>query len=259
MFPTPHMQIFLALARLKKLIEQQGRPAEGVNDTSYGFLKKGMAAAQVFLDFPHAKQKLTQGTKGDIILLMVDLSPFSAITQNWGAEDVRDFLQEYYDYACDLIDKAGGVVERFDGDAIIAIFGPPFDNETHVADLLSKVIAVSKKLVVKTYDCFSGEVSAKCAIASGICFLGWMGHKSHKELTVVGTPLTVLSRLEDKSKANEIIMLDSLFDVVRDRWVFVEPGELGFGDCEWSIDTRAEILRGVGDQVPIVVLRYNHS
>lgn len=250
---TSKMRAF-ALAEQKRRRQAEDQLAKAMNLVRGGRVKTAMAAPSVFTRFPHVKEKLEQGVESEALLMMTDLSPFSQVVSGWKAHLIRSFLDEYYRLVVEQVVKANGVVEKYIGDAVISAFGDPFEEETTV-DRLHAVVSLAQTLADMVDAAFGGEVSAKSAIAFGRCFVGFVGPSEHCELTIIGTPLTQLFRLEDKCPPSGIILPQELFDQVRDRYQIRNPIDwLMHGvNPRWRLDHDVLDLRGVGS-LPVCIL-----
>ena len=80
-------------------------------------------------------------------MLFADLVGFTTLSEHRDAEDVRDLLTRYFEVARRLVERYGGVVEKFIGDAVMAVWGAPVaqedDAERAVRTALDLVAAVS--------------------------------------------------------------------------------------------------------------------
>ena len=62
-------------------------------------------------------------------VLFADLVGFTTVSENRDAEEVRDLLSRYFETARTIIDRYGGTVEKFIGDAVMAVWGTPIARE----------------------------------------------------------------------------------------------------------------------------------
>jgi class 3 adenylate cyclase len=212
---------------------------------------EAMAAPRVLARFPHLQNQLRNGVSTDPLLMLVDLSPFSEVAAGLTATEIAGFLDAYYATVVKAVEDGGGIVEKYIGDAVCALFGSPFTVTTD--DLLFEVVEIAKQLIRDSDKWFGGEVSAKVALAWGECFLGYVGPDQHQELTVVGNPLTVLFRLEAECAPNEIIALTSLFSQRPEGRV----ATLISDRPKWSFRTQEMTLRGVSSTpVEVTTLKW---
>ena len=83
-----------------------------------------------------------------VSVLFADLVGFTPLSEDRDAEEVRDLLSQYFEVAADVIARYGGVVEKFIGDAVMAVWGTPVaqedDAERAVRAALDLVGAVSE-------------------------------------------------------------------------------------------------------------------
>lgn len=213
---------------------------------SGGMLKEGMSPPSVFARFPSARTMLEQGTLASTLGFMVDLTPFSSFVAGAKAEEVRDVLNFYYEETVPIIEANNGVIEKYIGDAVIALFGAPFGAMETTVDNVYDAFTAARQVTSKVNSMFRGEILAKCSIAFGEMFLGLVGPQSHAELTAVGNPLTVLFRLEEIAEENMLVLRSDLYKLLEKEKGFgpvTGPGKPG----ETWTDTEATVpLRGVG-------------
>lgn len=215
-------------------------------------LKEGMSAPHVFQKYPHLKNEFQKGVLANSLLLMIDLSPFSSLVADWAPEDISIFLERYYRIVVSRVVDVGGVVEKYIGDAVVAAFGAPFDQFTSPGHL-KRVINLSRTLVEEIESEFQGEVTAKCAIAYGSCHYGYLGPSVHSELTIIGTPLTELFRLEADCPARSVVLLEALFENVEEQYQLIPIDSPDPAGVPWIYRVETKDLRGVGE-VDVVVL-----
>lgn len=228
-------------------------PLQKSLDSSLGFLKEGMAEKPLFKKYPHLKNALTKGMLAQCVVVMIDLSPFADFTADASASEIKSLLEGYYDFAVEIIVERGGVVEKYIGDAIVAVFGAPFNGgSTTTKAELFEAFCAGRDLIAKTNEHFKGELSAKCAIAFGSCFIGYVGPDEHPELTVVGTPLTMMFRLEDRASKGSVILETSLYEQIADR-IPITTDWFEALSAQWIRRQRLEDLRGIG---PVAVTEF---
>jgi class 3 adenylate cyclase/tetratricopeptide (TPR) repeat protein len=102
-----------------------------------------------------------------VSILFADLAGFTPLAEARDAEDVRDLLSHYFDIAAGVVDRYGGQVEKFIGDAVMAVWGTPVaredDAERAVRAALELVDAVKKF----GFDSRMPELAVRAAVLTG--------------------------------------------------------------------------------------------
>ncbi len=147
---------------------------------------------------------------------MLDLSPFSSLARSLDPEEILVFLGIYYEKIAVRVSEVGARVVSHVGDALIILIEttcPSFGNAA------AKAIDLAFDLLARVDREFGPEVGAKVSIAWGALAEGQL----ERGREVVGTPLTVLFRLEDAAPRGTIVLSRTLYraampyrDTVRD-------------------------------------------
>ena len=143
------------------------------------------------------------GKRADITILFADIRNFTKIAEDMDAKSVTMILNEYFSALVPIIEKHNGTLNKFMGDAILAIFGEPKKSENHALDaiycadgLLKKV----KSLQEKWLEEGKPKIEIGIGISSGEAFIGNVGSKERLEYTVIGDTVNTASRIENFNK-----------------------------------------------------------
>jgi class 3 adenylate cyclase len=128
-------------------------------------------------------------------------------------------------------------------DGVLCIFGEPFAQTT--PDLVFEVVELAKQLIKHVHKWFDAEVCAKVAIARGECFVGYVGPDEHRELTVIGNPLTTAFRLEAICDVDQIKLPRELFESRPAKRVRAITNDSG--TASWSVTSASPVLAGIGE------------
>lgn len=218
----------------------------------------GLWTVPLFERWPHLMDALGAGVTSDLAAIMIDLSGFSSETADLTPSAIRTILDPFYDKVVAEVEGAGGVVEKFIGDAVIALFGHPFrdegdmDKKTQKSELRAAV-NVAKECIRWSHQRYGGKMTAKAAMAFGEMFVGWVGPETYSDLTVIGKPMTEMFRLEGVAPDQGIIMPAWLFeDNLRASTSWAKP----LAHATWLHSDEDLKLRGVGD-LRVHKIRYN--
>ncbi|WP_183093478.1 adenylate/guanylate cyclase domain-containing protein [Nocardioides stalactiti] len=138
--------------------------------------------------------ELGGGTRGASVLF-VDLVSSTTYATNHSAAEVVGVLNRFFGVVVDEVSARGGLVNKFIGDAVLAIFGAPSHDPDHAASALSAARAMATRLAEEV-----PEVGAGIGVATGSVVAGNVGHESRYEYTVIGDAVNSASRLTDLAK-----------------------------------------------------------
>lgn len=171
-----------------------------------------MYVDETVLNFMGGKEIETALMENETIeatVAFIDLVGFTRISENEDPNTVVGLLNEYFDLMVKEIIEEKGSVDKFIGDAVMAVFQGP----NHLERATRACIAIRDKMaVIPEYSQkshFKPQVSI--GINSGEMISGNIGSKSLKRLdyTVVGDAVNVASRLQNAASANQILMIES--------------------------------------------------
>lgn len=116
---------------------------------------------------PRAERRL-------VSVLFVDLVGFTSLSENRDAEEVRDLLTRYFDISRQIISRYGGTVEKFIGDAVMAVWGSPVAQEDDAErtvraalDLVQAVSALGSELGAPQLQARGGVLTGEAAVTLG--------------------------------------------------------------------------------------------
>ena len=98
-----------------------------------------------------------------VSVLFADLVGFTTLSENRDSEEVREFLSRYFDTARQVIDRFGGTVEKFIGDAVMAVWGSPVAHE----DDAERAVRAALDLVSAVATLDGGGLNARAAVLTG--------------------------------------------------------------------------------------------
>jgi adenylate cyclase len=131
-------------------------------------------------------------------VLFCDIEGFSALTDSLGPRRVFEFLNAYFDIVAGLIERHGGVVTQFQGDAVLAVFNVPVADRDHAANALRAAIAIVQATQTQS---FAGvQLGCRIGLCTGRVIAGAVGSHGRLSYTVHGNPVNRAARLE---KLNE--------------------------------------------------------
>ena len=194
---------------------------ERVKETFGKFVNKTIAEQAL-------KGKLSLGgTRKTATIFFADIRSFTAISEKLSPEAVVEFLNDYMTRMVDCIDKTGGVVDKFIGDAIMGVWGAPASAGSPADDALAAI----KAMVMMRYALLDfnkdrgGEdkplIHNGCGVNTGPCIAGQIGSLQRMEYTVIGDAVNLASRIEALNKpfGTDILISEYTYELVKDRIV----------------------------------------
>ncbi len=134
-------------------------------------------------------------------ILFSDLRNFTTITEKMGAIEVVKFLNGYFSTMVDSVIKNNGILDKFIGDAIMAVFGIPYPDIDDVKNSVLCALNMLEKLKEFNKSNSKGvTLDVGIGIATGNVISGNVGSSKRFEYTVIGDSVNLASRLEGLSK-----------------------------------------------------------
>ena len=171
----------------------------------------------------------------DATVMFIDICSFTAISENAPADVVVKLLNKYFEVMVKEILAQGGHVDKFIGDAIMAVFR----GEYHLDRAVETSLAVRKQIeALPRHEAdviFSPHVAI--GINSGEVISGNIGSASLRRLdyTVIGDVVNTAQRLQSVAAAGEIFITESCFEKIKESFYCEKLGEVGLKNKANSI------------------------
>ncbi len=156
-----------------------------------------------------------------------DIAAFSTISEKMSPAELVEFLNEYFNIIGKEIEAHHGIIERFLGDAVCAVFGAPVRDEDHAASAISAAIAIDLGLAAaaQRFNVPEGmQVKTRIGINSGAMTVGNVGSRRRYTYTVMGDAVNLAARLESVNKQYGTLLMagDDTVELCRDRFEWRE-------------------------------------
>lgn len=188
-----------------------------------------------------------QGSERRIAILFADLRGFTKLSEGKLPYDVVFVLNQYFKAMGEAVDSAGGKLDKFIGDGVMALFGideGPDEGCRRAVDAARRMAGALAQL----NDALKMDLDQKLRIGIGIhcgpAIVGEMGHGSAMHLTAVGDAVNTASRLESATK-------DFAAELVISAEVAERAGPGALAGMTWQRETVA--LRGKSDTIDVLV------
>lgn len=155
------------------------------------------------------------GEKSEVTILFSDIRGFTTTSATMDAQDVMDMLNDYFPPLVQAIFTNDGTVDKFVGDAILAVFGSPEpDAQQHQKAVLAALAMQEGMKRVNARRKERGEVACEIGIGihCGEVLHGFIGAAERLEFTVIGDTVNKASRYCAGAKAGEILLSQAVYE-----------------------------------------------
>jgi adenylate cyclase len=158
------------------------------------------------------------GEERDVTVMFADIRGFTSLTERSEARVIVELLNTYFDQMVEVVFKHHGTLDKFIGDAIMALWGTPVVSPDDAARAIAAGREMQETLVsLNAVRTERGEepIAIGIGLASGRCVSGAMGARRRMEYTVIGDAVNLASRLAGIAKAGEILCDEETFTRAR--------------------------------------------
>lgn len=164
------------------------------------------------------------GENRDATVFFSDIRGFTSFSEKVTPEDVVNMLNEYFKIMVSIINKHHGVVDKFIGDAIMAVWGAPESHGNDAANALKACIEMRiavDKLNKDRLEQGKPEIKIGMGLHSGPLIAGTIGSDDRMEYTVIGDTVNMASRIESATKAygTDLLISEVTQDRVKDLFI----------------------------------------
>jgi adenylate cyclase len=160
------------------------------------------------------------GTLQQASILFSDIRGFTSLSEELGAAGIVKLLNEYFSYMEDILKSEGGVIDKYIGDAIMALFGVPArlgdDTDRAVRGGIGMLAALD---VLNRDREMRGQSPIKIGIGigTGTVVAGTIGSPSRMNYTVIGDPVNLAARIESLTKqyGAELMICQATMEALR--------------------------------------------
>lgn len=167
------------------------------------------------------------GENRDIAVLFVDIRGFTTMSEALEPEKVVEILNEYLSLTTQSIFNNSGTLDKFVGDATMAVFNSPFDlpdYEFKAVCAAMDIVKGGEELEKVLFEKYGRSVGFGVGVNVGPAVVGNVGCDFRMDFTAIGDTVNTAARLEANAKKGQVLISDVLYERVKDR---VEVNEIG--------------------------------
>ena len=142
------------------------------------------------------------GEMRNVTVYFSDIAEFSSLAENIPPAELVAAMNEYFSEMTDIIERHGGFVDKYIGDAIVAVFGAPLADPEHATNAVHAALECRTRLgmLADVSRRFGGALRQRIGLNSGEALVGNIGSRRRFNYTVMGDMVNLASRLEGSNK-----------------------------------------------------------
>lgn len=187
--------------------------------TMYRYMTPGVVEQVLAL----GEDALMEGERKQVTILFSDIRGYTTLTENLGATEVVSLLNRYFETMVEAVFNYEGTLDKFIGDALMAVFGAPLPlTENHAWMAVQSALDMRRRL--KTFNqsrilSNQPQIHIGIGISSGEVVSGNIGSQKRMDYTVIGDGVNLSSRLESVTKEYgcDIVLSEYTYNLCRDR------------------------------------------
>jgi adenylate cyclase len=171
------------------------------------------------------------GMKRQVVVFFSDIRGFTQFSESRTPEEVVSMLNEYFTVMVEIIERNGGVVDKFIGDAIMAVWGTPTSTGDDAYLSVKACLEMRQGLLdLNQLRLSRGEEPLRIGMGlhAGEAISGTVGSENRMEFTVIGDAVNNASRIEAATKAfgTDLLLSQDMARLVQGRILMTEAGEV---------------------------------
>jgi class 3 adenylate cyclase/tetratricopeptide (TPR) repeat protein len=171
---------------------------------------------------------VADGERRQVTVLFCDLSGFTRLSSELGAEPTHRLLNRYFAAVDDIVHHYGGTVDKHIGDNVMAVFGAPIAHDDDPERAVRAALDIHP-VVTNLGRQLGHDLQVHIGIASGEVVASGTGSDAHREYTVTGDTVNLASRLESLAGAGQTLVSEAVWRALAGR---------GEGDALGEIEVR---------------------
>ena len=169
------------------------------------------------------------GESREIAVLFVDIRGFTKLSEELAPEQVVEMLNEYLSLTTEAIFSNGGTLDKFIGDATMAVFNAPVDLPDYKARAVQAALDIvhgAEKINERIKKKIGREVSFGVGVHCGTAVVGNIGCETRMDYTAIGDTVNTASRLEGKALGGQVVISEAMYRSLGDRLISEPLGEV---------------------------------
>ncbi len=168
------------------------------------------------------------GERKLVSVLFADVADFTTIAGKLDPEDVHEIMDGCFGILGQEIHQAGGTINQYTGDGVMALFGAPIAYDDHIRPACHAALQVQKRMKEfhrKIFKRYGVAFKLRIGIHTGPVVVGAIGDNLRLDYTAVGDTTNLAARLESMAEPGTILVSERVFQNAKDQFLFDNGGQ----------------------------------
>jgi adenylate cyclase len=228
-FTADHLDLLNALASATSMAVDNATSHERLMNealarAAYGRFMPQHIVSQILAD-PHSI--ILGGVNQVVTILFADIRGFTTMSERLAPETVVQVLNEFFEEMTPIVFEQGGILDKYIGDAMMALFGVPRAEGEPALGAVFAATEMQRRMVTLNQELKRRglpEIAVGIGINTGEVTVGYIGSKQRTDYTAIGDAVNLAARLEKKASGGQIVMSQSTFDSITTP-IATKPGD----------------------------------
>lgn len=135
-----------------------------------------------------------------VCMMFFDIRNFTNFSESKHPEDVVNYLNTIFDFSIDIINRHGGIINKFLGDGFMAVFGAPISSGDDIQNAVKASLEIIEKVKMEIDNKNIPQTNIGIGLHAGDAVTGNVGSSKRKEYTIIGDVVNLASRIEQLNK-----------------------------------------------------------
>ncbi|HKS42735.1 MAG TPA: adenylate/guanylate cyclase domain-containing protein [Blastocatellia bacterium] len=169
------------------------------------------------------------GTNTNVTMLFSDVRGFTTMSEKLVPQVVVQILNEYFADMTPIVFEHKGMLDKYMGDGLMALFGVPYESEDAAVNAVSAAVAMQRRMDSVNRDLRAiglSEIAIGIGINTGPVTVGYIGSEERTDYTAIGDAVNLAARLEKQALGEQIIVSRSTYDALGGQFPVRPAGEI---------------------------------
>jgi len=179
------------------------------------------------------------GERREVTVLFCDIRGFTRLAERLSPEEVVSLLNEFYTLMIETTFRHGGTLDKFLGDAVMAVFGAPVRHPDHAIRAVRTALdmqAATASLNERRRRLGDDPIRVGIGVSLGEAVAGTVGTEERMEYTVIGDSVNLAARLEAQAKPGRILISQATYERLHDQVKVRDLGGIRVKGKEEEVD-----------------------